>query len=37
MKKSSLIPVIPHTIGVTGRYCDCVLFNANLLMNNCIW
>lgn len=37
MKKSHLIPVIPQITGITDRYYDYLLFNANLLMNNCIW
>lgn len=37
MKKSFLIPVIPQTAGGTGHHYDYLLFNANLLMNNCIW
>ena len=37
MKKSLLIPVNPRLTGITDRYYDYLLFNANLLMNSCIW
>lgn len=37
MKKSFFISVIPQTTGGADHCYDYLLFDANLLMNNCIW